>query len=1569
MFSGICLGEQNQLGQTLQTLVLRLSTVFHQTAAYICGSNFSTTQFCQQCMAAGSDNSLQQGHCNCQYFQTMTNPVLHRSTVLIFTLLSIFSSEIFAQKAGLEVTRTTAIDRAQPVLNVTVDAEGRKWAANSKGVYQVKAADLSTPRSMAAGEKNVLSHKGGNADFAWSDAAFKKIANTPCSVTAAWYDATTTTLWLGTDEAGLFQLKTQPQLELVQQYKTVNSKLKSNNITHIFQDRLNRLWVGTDKGLMYGPPGRWKSNFDGYNVQRVREYNSIIYVLADGDISKAPGGDKWSDLALDTKSLEGQIADFDIDPEGKMWILSGVLTRFDLLASTYDVFSGPEYYTSQYGSCVVVTAEGAAWVGTDDKGLYMVDKAYSMTLNAYVEQPISCEGNGKDAALVAKITGGLPPYTWAWSGGLTGENPRNVGAGTFSVTVTDSKGKARTAEVPVYDVRLKIKARQKKPESGPGQADGSAEVDIATNASGIQIKWDNGELMAVATKLTTGQHTVTVTDPKGCMQTVTVTIGEKILPLAVTIVEKVKIKCAGDKFGALAAEATGGKTPYRYQWSKADFTGEQPANVQAGEYQLTVTDAAGVTATAAVSVKSPERLVITATASALSTAGNSDGKAIAQAKGGAGVFSFQWDNNETTYTAAKLAAGTHTVIVTDANGCAATAEVKIEDKTDALAVTLREMRPIKCNGQKTNLILIASGGKMPYQSTKFSPNYTKSEDGVVAGEYSVTITDAGGASVTVSVVVTEPPPLTLNVQATAAASTGNSDGKATALPNSTSGTYTFKWDNGESGALASKLSPGKHTVTMTDASGCPATATVTISENILPLAVVISEKAKIKCAGERSAMLATQVSGGKGPFKYAWSSPALTGEQPNGVQAGDYQLTVTDAAGGTSTATVSVKQPEAVVATVTATAAASTSNADGKAMTQPKGGTAPYTTQWDSGETSLTATKLGVGQHTVTVTDASGCSTTATVSISENILPLAASISQKTKIKCAGEKTAALATQVSGGKGPFKYAWSSPALTGEQPTSVPAGEYQLTVTDATGKTSTAVVAVAQPEAIALTVQAQQPASTGNTDGKATAQPKGGAGGYIFQWDSGESGTSAVRLGPGQRSVTVTDANGCLAVATVAITENILPLVVSISEKTKIKCGGDKTGELATKVTGGKGPFKYGWSNPGFTGEQPSGVQAGDYQLTITDVAGTTSTASITVQQPGPLAVSATVQQPASTGKADGKATVEASGGTPPYTYKWNNAETVATAVKLGPGQHTVTVTDANGCSASVEVAITENIIALTASISEKTKIKCAGEKSALGVKVSGGKGPFNFAWNNPALTGSEPSGLDGGDYLVTVTDAKGTTQTASFTVKAPEPLVAVLARNIGATSAAKSDGKAQVSIKGGTAKFSVVWDTKQTGLTVPKLPLGPHSVTVTDANGCIQKIDFETQKRILPELTGVLEDGQTIRMRLLNFDTDSEVLKEESLPMLDELYDFMTEYQQVSIEIAGHTNNQPSEDFADKLSTARAKAVADYLFAKGVDTKRVVFKGYGKRYPLVANTSPEGRKTNQRVEIKILKVK
>lgn len=1491
----------------------------------------------------------------------MFNSIFRASNLLIFSALFLFTPNLIAQKAGLEVTRCSAVDRVLSLKNVAVDASGRKWAANSNGIFQIKAADLSTPIKVTAGEKNVLSYKSGNADFSWSEVAFRAAVKEPCSVTAAWYDTKTQQLYLGTDEAGLIRFNTVPEFKFDVQWKMVNSKLKSNNITTLFQDAQGRMWVGTDKGVMSGKPGLWKSDLAGTNVQRIREYNTVIFVLADGFISKAPGGEKWTDLALDEKFLEGDINDFDIDPTGKMWLVSGNLTRFDMIAGTYDEFGGPEYYTSQYGSCIAVSSDGVVWVGTDDKGLFMVDKAYNMVLNAYVDKPISCEGNGKDAVLMAKITGGEEPYTWTWTGGLKGENPTEVAPGTYSVTVSDVKGKARIGEIKVPDPRIKVIAKQKKPISAPGMSDGAAQIEILPNPAGTKTIWDNGETLAVANQLSAGEHTVTVSDEKGCTVIAKVTISEVAQPVSASITEKVKIKCFGGN-GTLAVEIKGGKKEYSVKWSSPAIVGLTPDNVPAGEYTVTVTDATKATCTATIAIKQPDALVVSALVQAPASSAGSDGKALAQAKGGTGAFFFKWDNGESVYAATKLPAGNRTLTVTDANGCASTASFVIPENVMTLTVNIVEKEKIKCAGDKAILSVEVKGGKGAPKFAWSNPAITGKDPAVPGGDYVVTVTDAAGTTQTASIKVKSQQPLTASAIAQGLVSPGGADGKALC---STSGGsivgHNFLWDNGEITAATLKLTVGLHYVTVTDDNGCTATASVMMTETAVPLEVSITEKTKIKCSGEK-ATLSVQVTGGKEKYKYAWSNPALVGEAPSAA-AGDYILTVTDAAGASKSVSIKVVAPAPLSLIVEAQGSLSPGKSDGKAQAKPIGGAPEFSFLWDNGENTAIATRLAPGVSKVTVTDKNGCTASASVTMSETFLPLAVSIVEKTPIKCFGEK-AVLELQVSGGKPQYKYSWNAPALAGEAP-SAAAGNYVVTVTDATGATKTAAVSVQSPEALALTTVIQAPLSPGKSDGKAMAKPSGGKSPFKIQWENGEITSEATNLPAGTTKVTVTDANGCVATSVVTMSETFLPLTVSISEKSKINCSGEKAA-LEVQTSGGKAAYKYAWSNPALSGEATAAV-AGDYTLTVTDANGATKTASISVKSPAPLALSVEMQAPASTGKSDGKALAKPSGGAGGYIFQWESGESSNSAMRLAPGNPKVTVTDANGCTAVASVAITETILGLVVTITEKNPIKCGGlDKASLQVNITGGKPSYTLVWNSPSIKGETPDGLVAGDYAVTVTDAKGTTQSAKITVKAPEPMSLELVQNIGASAATAPDGKAQISVKGGTTPYKIAWDTKQTGLTAPKLAAGKHSVTVTDAAGCTQSLELETGRRAMPELTKAIQQGQTIPMRLLTFATDSASLRPAVYTYLDELYDFLVENPTVTIEVGGHTNNQPKDDFADYLSTERAKAVANYLISKGVDAKRVQYKGYGKKQPLVPNTTPEGRKTNQRVEIKIL---
>ena len=181
-------------------------------------------------------------------------------------------------------------------------------------------------------------------------------------------------------------------------------------------------------------------------------------------------------------------------------------------------------------------------------------------------------------------------------------------------------------------------------------------------------------------------------------------------------------------------------------------------------------------------------------------------------------------------------------------------------------------------------------------------------------------------------------------------------------------------------------------------------------------------------------------------------------------------------------------------------------------------------------------------------------------------------------------------------------------------------------------------------------------------------------------------------------------------------------------------------------------------------------------MILTDATGATATSKFTLKEPSAISLTAKVDAPASTGNSDGKATAKASGGTGSLNYKWDNGEAVASATKLAPGSHTVTVTDANGCSATATVNISENILALEASISQENEIKCVGEMASLKVAINGGKAPFSIAWSNGGKTESVSS-LNAGSYTVTVSDATGKSVTATKQVTEPKPVKAVVSQN------------------------------------------------------------------------------------------------------------------------------------------------------------------------------------------------
>ena len=269
----------------------------------------------------------------------------------------------------------------------------------------------------------------------------------------------------------------------------------------------------------------------------------------------------------------------------------------------------------------------------------------------------------------------------------------------------------------------------------------------------------------------------------------------------------------------------------------------------------------------------------------------------------------------------------------------------------------------------------------------------------------------------------------------------------------------------------------------------------------------------------------------------------------------------------------------------------------------------------------------------------------------------------------------------------------------------------------------------------------------------------------------------------------------------------------------------------------------------------------------------------------------------------------------------------------------------------------------------KSKPVCAGMNTGhLLAKVAGGRPPYSYQWSNNVGNREEATGLIAGLYQVTVTDQDGKSILGSGIISAAPPIQVTARVDAKSSDILATDGKVTALLTGGTSPFEYKWSNGETTVQAMKLPEGTHTLTVVDANGCIANTSVVMEgEKVLKSLDiTTIAVGQTIRLDKLYFQADSSTIEPASYAVLEEMYAFLEENPNVVIEIGGHTNSLPEDAYCDKLSTERAQNVAKYLYEKGLPQTRISYKGYGKRQPIATNQTVDGRRKNQRVEIKIV---
>jgi hypothetical protein len=440
----------------------------------------------------------------------------------------------------------------------------------------------------------------------------------------------------------------------------------------------------------------------------------------------------------------------------------------------------------------------------------------------------------------------------------------------------------------------------------------------------------------------------------------------------------------------------------------------------------------------------------------------------------------------------------------------------------------------------------------------------------------------------------------------------------------------------------------------------------------------------LNCNGVCTGQASVSASGGTSPYSYSWSNNQTT-SSVSSLCAGTYTVTVTDMNGSTIISTANITEPSAITANTTATNA-SCGNNNGSATVSASGGTSPYTYSWSNSQSTATITGLSAGTYTVTVTDNKGCAKTATATVSSN--GGATVTATSTNTSCFGGSNGSASVSASGGSTPYSYSWSNGQTTSVI-SGLPAGVYNVTVTDGASCSSMASVTVNQPTAITATTTSTS-ANCNTSNGTATVTANGGTPGYTYLWSTSPAQTAqtANNLSAGTYTVTVTDANNCSITATVVVNGSGGANITANS--TNVSCNGGTNGSVTVSASGGTTPYSYNWSS-GQTTSSVSGLPAGTYSITVTDGNGCPSVASVTVTNPAAINITTTTTNASGSTASDGTATASVTGGTPPYSYMWNNGQTNATATGLAPGTYTVNITDANGCQMSSTATVSFNV--------------------------------------------------------------------------------------------------------------------------------------------------------------------------------------------------------------------------------------------------------------------------------------
>jgi gliding motility-associated-like protein len=1059
-----------------------------------------------------------------------------------------------------------------------------------------------------------------------------------------------------------------------------------------------------------------------------------------------------------------------------------------------------------------------------------VTQPAALTLNVSTQNANCTAANGVASTTVTGGTGVIT-YTWTGGGGAAAVS-NSVVAGNYTVTATDANG-CTISSPAVIGLTPGGTASIVASSSVTcnGLCNGSLTTGMTGGAAPFTYSWTpSGGTLPTAANLCPGTYTCEVTDFYGCKAFASGTI---IQPPALTaIMNSNNVKCFNTPTGTVSAAGTGGTAPYTYMWtSPITNTAATVPNVGIGNYFCTITDANLCSITQSIAVTQPTSLTITSSVTA-ANCNQANGCATITVSGGAPPYVENWSTGTTGTVICNVSAGTYTVNITDANNCTQTLAATIPNLSGP-TLTISSFTNVSCfGGTNGGATALAAAGTGTYSYSWSNGITVPVATNLIAGVYTASVTDQAGCIASASVSITEPTALTVNIVPTQPKCFGALNGGGAAAAVGGTPSYTYAWTStGGNASTSNPLGAGNYGLTVTDGNGCVATASMAL---VNPPAMVASITAtNVTCFGLCNATAVATSTNGIGIVSYFWTGgpTGVPNQTLTAACAGSYTVLATDQNSCTAGGQVIITEPTQVTANITSTGSVTCNGGNnGFAAVTAAGGTGAHTYNWSpSGITAATANTLTAGVYVVTVADQNLCTATATATILQPT-PLATTLTT-TNILCNGGSDGTANVAYLGGAGATTFLWGPGLQSGNPVNNLLAGPQTVTITSNGACPTVLTFTLTEPAALTAAVSATN-SNCGLANGKVCAVVAGGTGSLSPLWSNGITTLCNNNVLAGAYTFSVTDANGCVAQASGLINDIAGP-VVSITSSTNVSCFGGSNGAATTTITGGAGAISVSWSPAGQTTQNVSNFNSGIKNITVTDAAGCVGTASVQITEPTQL-VSAigSFTNVSCFGQSNGGATILVNGGTPGYSYVWSpSAQTNSVLTNVPASAPTVTVTDANGCTTTSSLVISQPS-ALVMAASSFSNISCfGGSNGQISTTVQGGTGAYNYVWL-PAGSAPSLSGLVAGGYSVTVTDQNACSINATFNIIEPSALTSTFVSS--PATCGLANGTGTVTLGGGTPTYSLVWSTPgtPTGSVVTGLAPGVWSVLGTDSKGC-----------------------------------------------------------------------------------------------------------------------------------------